>query len=760
MNSYYGLLQAFADALKLLLKEYVAPTQANMILFFLGPVITLIFALLGYAVIPYGPGLSINDMNLGIFYMLAVSSLATYGILLAGFFHQKKSYHNFHYGLLPERISRITFDKSTWSEGCFVCKPTITNSFSLYYGYLLTRLLIIKHQRSTTKWVYRIINLFVVFGGFFLFILFLSIIIWHDVAWFYFNFYILHMLIVEYFVIFYNYIKPLYILNRVNLTDMRSRRLLSTEYKIGYIYRIGYYAGNYAGKSLSINRSSLYSNGMLKYFYSTKVRSNFAEDNNREYSYLPDEIKSLHTLYIKDIYRDRIAPVIPFDTKLILDSCSNFSDVKERSEFLKKWGSKGGIYIIEYKHNPLIYYIGRTTLFKRRFNNHIKAETNSKFHLFFKLVGLEHLKFSILEVCSPNEQGIRENYYLQKFLPILNSTFSSSFSESAIYTSLTDKLMSLKSVTLPLERNSNKPLSVFVYSIDDNFINKNFVKYDSMAEVIKKEDISYNTLLLFRDTNVPFRSKLYLTRPIIDFESTFNKIQDILKEVKIYDNTAQRVWAYDAQTLKLVKGSPFLSKTLASSALGISRNVINYFIDTAKPEGVKGTYLFSRQLEDKDIQNFLNVSEFISLGNKLKVWAYEAETFKLINNESFSSLSAAAKYFKVDYRTISRHLDTKIATNQKNLSVYFFSNEVGLDLKAQLLKNTSKLSSYARIEIWVYKRDEDGKMNLLANQPFKTMREAVRILHMHNTVIKKYIDTNKEYKGLLLYSCNVNPRLL
>ncbi len=81
---YYGLLQAFADALKLILKEYVAPTQANLILFFLGPVITLAFSLLGYAVIPYGPGLSISDMNLGILYMLAVSSLATYGILLAG----------------------------------------------------------------------------------------------------------------------------------------------------------------------------------------------------------------------------------------------------------------------------------------------------------------------------------------------------------------------------------------------------------------------------------------------------------------------------------------------------------------------------------------------------------------------------------------------------------------------------------------------------------------------------------------------------
>jgi NADH-ubiquinone oxidoreductase chain 1 len=81
---WYGLLQAIADALKLLLKEYVSPTQANIILFFLGPIITLIFSLLGYAVIPYGVGLMLLDYNLGILYILAMSSLATYGILLAG----------------------------------------------------------------------------------------------------------------------------------------------------------------------------------------------------------------------------------------------------------------------------------------------------------------------------------------------------------------------------------------------------------------------------------------------------------------------------------------------------------------------------------------------------------------------------------------------------------------------------------------------------------------------------------------------------
>jgi NADH-ubiquinone oxidoreductase chain 1 len=81
---YYGVLQPFADALKLLIKEFVSPTQSNTILFILGPFITLNFALLGYAMIPFSAGITLNDFILGLLYMLAVSSLATYGILLAG----------------------------------------------------------------------------------------------------------------------------------------------------------------------------------------------------------------------------------------------------------------------------------------------------------------------------------------------------------------------------------------------------------------------------------------------------------------------------------------------------------------------------------------------------------------------------------------------------------------------------------------------------------------------------------------------------
>lgn len=81
---YLGLLQAFADALKLILKEYVSPNQSNKILFFLGPICTLFFALVGFAVVPYAPGLSISDMEYGLLYLLAVSALSTLGILLAG----------------------------------------------------------------------------------------------------------------------------------------------------------------------------------------------------------------------------------------------------------------------------------------------------------------------------------------------------------------------------------------------------------------------------------------------------------------------------------------------------------------------------------------------------------------------------------------------------------------------------------------------------------------------------------------------------
>nr|YP_010240530.1 NADH dehydrogenase subunit 1 [Phellinotus piptadeniae]QTF87871.1 NADH dehydrogenase subunit 1 [Phellinotus piptadeniae] len=81
---YFGVLQPFSDALKLIVKETIVPSQSNKILFYLSPVFTLIFSLLGWGVIPFGQGLALSDFSLGVLYSLALSSLGVYGILFSG----------------------------------------------------------------------------------------------------------------------------------------------------------------------------------------------------------------------------------------------------------------------------------------------------------------------------------------------------------------------------------------------------------------------------------------------------------------------------------------------------------------------------------------------------------------------------------------------------------------------------------------------------------------------------------------------------
>ena len=70
---YYGILQPFADALKLILKETVIPSQSNKVLFYLAPISTLVFSLLGWGVIPFGQGLALSDFSLGVLYTFALS---------------------------------------------------------------------------------------------------------------------------------------------------------------------------------------------------------------------------------------------------------------------------------------------------------------------------------------------------------------------------------------------------------------------------------------------------------------------------------------------------------------------------------------------------------------------------------------------------------------------------------------------------------------------------------------------------------------
>lgn len=86
----FGLLQSFADFLKFVLKEIVIPAGSDKTVFLLAPFVSFVLAFIGWAVVPVGPGLVVSDINVGILYLFAVSSLGVYGIIMGGWASNSK----------------------------------------------------------------------------------------------------------------------------------------------------------------------------------------------------------------------------------------------------------------------------------------------------------------------------------------------------------------------------------------------------------------------------------------------------------------------------------------------------------------------------------------------------------------------------------------------------------------------------------------------------------------------------------------------
>ena len=86
----YGLLQPIADALKLLTKEIIVPTQAHTGLFLLGPIMTIMPALAAWAVVPFGPEVALANVNAGLLFLMAITSLEVYGVIIAGWASNSK----------------------------------------------------------------------------------------------------------------------------------------------------------------------------------------------------------------------------------------------------------------------------------------------------------------------------------------------------------------------------------------------------------------------------------------------------------------------------------------------------------------------------------------------------------------------------------------------------------------------------------------------------------------------------------------------
>jgi len=142
----HGLLQPIADALKLMLKEDIIPTEADQFVFWVAPMIGLIASFTVYIVIPFGPSQAVTDMNIGILFMLGVSSLGALGIIVAGWSS------NSHYPLLGALRSSAQTVSYEIAMGMTVISAILMTSMNATGTGTLSMLEIVRAQQQQGIW--------------------------------------------------------------------------------------------------------------------------------------------------------------------------------------------------------------------------------------------------------------------------------------------------------------------------------------------------------------------------------------------------------------------------------------------------------------------------------------------------------------------------------------------------------------------------------------------------------------------------------
>lgn len=302
---------------------------------------------------------------------------------------------------------------------------------------------------------------------------------------------------------------------------------------------------------------------------------------------------------IDSLYDNRKVPVKPFTCDVIY-ICDNLLSPISLNQLFKQIKGLGGIYMFTYKHDPNIYYIGRTNNFKNRVSSHMESNLRDRFHQLARGVGLDNFTFSIVEICSLSEQREKEDKYLQNYLPILNTILKTNLGDIESYESLYDKLKLIKSNLGT--NNKYKGVSVYNYRCVKGQISWDYSNFRSMSKLAQHLGISRETVSVYLNTYVPFKDNLFLTDIIKDIDIVQKLVSDATQGLRLNHNLAVKVWMYFVKKDRTIDITTYESIGAVSKMLGAHHTDISKFhLDKWVKGGFNSNYLFSYELSEKDL---------------------------------------------------------------------------------------------------------------------------------------------------------------
>jgi len=194
--------------------------------------------------------------------------------------------------------------------------------------------------------------------------------------------------------------------------------------------------------------------------------------------------------------------------------------------------------MFRYKKDPNIFYIGRAKDFYKRFKDHVSSELKDRFHKFANSTGGDNFEFSIIEVCDLNIQEDRENFYLQKYLPILNTIFKSNLGKIQSYDSLYE-MLKLKKLQLDLD-NKYTGTNLYLYEYFNGQVSTNYQIFSSINELSKNLGIARETISVYLNTYVPYKDLLFLTNKVESFDLVDKLIKDAMHGLNLNHNLPKK----------------------------------------------------------------------------------------------------------------------------------------------------------------------------------------------------------------------------